>query len=114
SSRLTLAFQTAIHWVKRMRIFPVKAALAIVFGAGLASAAAMSLAQNYPTRPVRIIVPTAPGGGTDVAARGFAKALTGRWGQSVIVENRTGANGSIGVNVVARSDPDGYTLGATT
>ena len=81
---------------------------------GLAAAPASLLAQAYPNRPVRIIVPTAPGGGTDVGARGFAKALTARWGQSVIVENRTGANGSIGVNVVAKSDPDGYTLGATT
>ncbi len=81
---------------------------------GLVLASTAVLAQNFPTRPVRIIVPTAPGGGTDVAARGFAKALTGRWGQSVIVENRTGANGSIGVSVVAKADADGYTLGATT
>ncbi len=81
---------------------------------GLVLASTAVLAQNFPTRPVRIIVPTAPGGGTDVAARGFAKALTGRWGQSVIVENRTGANGSIGVGVVAKADADGYTLGATT
>jgi tripartite-type tricarboxylate transporter receptor subunit TctC len=95
---------------------PNKTALAAM--AGLATVllvnSASLLAQAYPNRPVRIIVPTAPGGGTDVAARGFAKALTGRWGQSVIVENRTGANGSIGVNVVAKADPDGYTLGATT
>ena len=91
------------------------ALIALVTGAiGLTLAATTVLAQNFPTRPVRIIVPTAPGGGTDVASRGFAKALTGRWGQSVVVENRTGANGSIGVNFVVKSDPDGYTLGSTT
>jgi tripartite-type tricarboxylate transporter receptor subunit TctC len=89
-----------------------KILISLLTAAGLAAAPA--LAQNFPTKPVRIIVPTAPGGGTDVASRGFAKALTARWGQSVIVENRTGANGSIGVGVVVRSDPDGYTLGSTT
>ena len=91
------------------------ALVALITGAlGLALATTAVQAQNFPTRPVRIIVPTAPGGGTDVASRGFAKALTGRWGQSVVVENRTGANGSIGVNFVVKSDPDGYTLGSTT
>lgn len=96
-----------------MKAFTPRIAAAALTGIALLTSAA-TFAQNYPNRPVRIIVPTAPGGGTDVGARGFAKALTARWGQSVIVENRTGANGSIGVNVVAKSDPDGYTLGATT
>lgn len=94
-----------------------KTALALAMAGlatGLLVTSTSSLAQAYPNRPVRIIVPTAPGGGTDVASRGFAKALTGRWGQSVIVENRTGANGSIGVGVVVKAEPDGYTLGATT
>ena len=84
------------------------ALVALITGAlGLALATTAVQAQNFPTRPVRIIVPTAPGGGTAVASRGFAKALTTRWGQSVIVENRTGANGSIGVNFVVKADPDG-------
>ncbi|MBM3346669.1 MAG: tripartite tricarboxylate transporter substrate binding protein, partial [Betaproteobacteria bacterium] len=86
--------------------------ISLLAAAGLAAAPA--LAQNFPNKPVRIVVPTAPGGGTDVASRGFAKVLSARWNQSVIVENRTGANGSIGVNFVVKSDPDGYTLGSTT
>jgi len=89
-----------------------KILISLLAAAGLAAAPA--LAQNFPNKPVRLIVPVAPGGGTDVATRGFAKALSARWGQSVIVENRTGANGSIGVNFVVKSDPDGYTLGSTT
>lgn len=94
---------------------PLMPRIAAATLAGLALlASTATIAQNYPNRPVRIIVPTAPGGGTDVASRGFAKALTARWNQSVIVENRTGANGSIGVGVVVKSDPDGYTLGSTT
>jgi tripartite-type tricarboxylate transporter receptor subunit TctC len=67
-------------------------------------------AQTYPDKPVRIIVPYAAGGITDILARALAQQLTERWGQQVIVENRPGGNSQIGAEYVARSAPDGYTL----
>ncbi len=67
-------------------------------------------AQDWPARPVRMIVPFAAGGSTDVAARLVAEYLTRAFGQQVFVENRTGANGVIGIEAAAKSDPDGYTV----
>jgi tripartite-type tricarboxylate transporter receptor subunit TctC len=67
-------------------------------------------AQEYPSRVVRIIVPYPPGGTADVMPRILSDWLSRKWGQSVIVENRTGAGGNIGAEVVAKADPDGYTL----
>lgn len=69
-----------------------------------------ALAQDYPTKPIKLIVGFAPGGFTDVAARMIATDLQKRFGQSVIVDNRAGATGTIGANAVAKSAPDGYTL----
>ena len=71
-------------------------------------------AQDYPTKPIRMIVPISAGGGTDVAARIAAQKLTERLGQQVIVDNRPGAGGNIGTELVARSTPDGYTLLVTS
>ena len=65
---------------------------------------------DYPSRPVRIIVPTAPGGGSDSGARVIAQELTRRWGKPVVVENRAGAGTIIGSEIVAKATPDGYTL----
>jgi tripartite-type tricarboxylate transporter receptor subunit TctC len=70
--------------------------------------------QPYPSRPIRIVVPFSPGGGGDVMARRIAVKLTERTGGSVFVENRAGASGNIGAEVVARSAPDGYTLLSTS
>jgi len=68
------------------------------------------MAQEYPTRLIRIIVAQAPAAGADLVARMLAQKLTESWAQQVIVENRPGANGIIGVDAVAKSKPDGYTL----
>ena len=76
----------------------------------LALFAAPVLAQDYPARPVKLIVTYTPGGGADTTARVFAERLSDLWKQQVFVENRPGAGGSIGAEVVHKSAPDGYTL----
>lgn len=91
------------HMVRRL------AAVCLAFGIG----AAPALAQSYPARLVRFVVPQAPGGTTDVLARAIADRLSKRWGQPVVIENVAGAAGNIGTGQVARSAPDGYTLLAT-
>jgi tripartite-type tricarboxylate transporter receptor subunit TctC len=77
---------------------------------GAVGAPAVTSAQDYPNRPIRIIVPTAPGGMSDVLSRMFAAKVTERTGRTVVVENRTGAAGVIAANYVAKSAPDGYTI----
>src|SRR4051812_7795180 len=67
-------------------------------------------AQNFPAKPIRIVVPFAPGGANDVIARVVSQQLAQPLGQQAIVENRGGAGGAVGADVVARSTPDGYTL----
>jgi tripartite-type tricarboxylate transporter receptor subunit TctC len=78
--------------------------LVFLFAAGLAQA------QNYPSKPVRLIVPFAAGGSTDVIARILAPKLSEVWGQQVIVDNRPGGNTVIGTDIVAKSPPDGHVL----
>ncbi|MGQ0752879.1 MAG: Bug family tripartite tricarboxylate transporter substrate binding protein, partial [Betaproteobacteria bacterium] len=67
-------------------------------------------AEKFPTRPVRLIVPYAPGGATDITARQLQTRISDLWGQPVIVDNRAGASGNIALELAARSAPDGYTL----
>ena len=67
-------------------------------------------AQPFPTRPVTVVVPFPPGGGTDVGARLVAQKLSVKWGQPVLVDNKAGAAGMVGADVVAKAKPDGYTL----
>jgi len=76
--------------------------------AGLAAAPAF--AQTYPSRPITLFVPWAPGGSTDILARIVAQQLHQSMGQPVVIENRTGASGNIGTSAVARAAPDGYTI----
>ena len=73
-------------------------------------AAQASLAQSYPAKPIKIIVPVAAGGGTDFSARLIAQKLTESWNIPVIVENRPGGGGNVGVEAAVKSEPDGYTL----
>jgi tripartite-type tricarboxylate transporter receptor subunit TctC len=90
------------------RIWPavVTALLAL-----MASAVALPAdAQNYPTRPVKLVVPFPPGGSLDITGRLIAQRLSEMWGQAVVVENKPGAGGNIGADFVAKSPPDGYTV----
>src|SRR5712664_4185453 len=82
----------------------------LVFLCSVLIAAAPVRAQDWPARPIRIIVPFAPGGVADNSARVVAEPLAQRLGQQVVVENRPGASGNIGSAAVAQSAPDGYTL----
>lgn len=84
---------------------------ALVIGAAMLLGTSAASADNFPSRPIHIIVPYAPGGSTDLLARSVAKQLTASWGQGIIVENMPGANGIIGAAQVARARPDGYTIG---
>jgi tripartite-type tricarboxylate transporter receptor subunit TctC len=74
----------------------------------------LGLAQSYPNKPVRIVAPFAPGGGNDLMARTLANEFNRELGERFVVDNRTGGNGNIGTDIVARATPDGYTLLVTT
>jgi tripartite-type tricarboxylate transporter receptor subunit TctC len=84
------------------------AQIVLLIAAAMATGAATG--QSYPTRTIRFLVPFSPGGASDTAARIIGQKLAERWGQQVVVENRPGAGGTIGTEVAARAQPDGYTL----
>ena len=82
--------------------------------AGLLLAAWPAAAQPYPARPVRFIVPIAPGGGGDLTTRAMGQKLQALWGQNVVVDNRAGGTGTIGLDITANARPDGYTISLCT
>src|SRR5215831_19798740 len=90
-----------------MKTLPVVLAIAAL---GTITAAQLANAQTYPTRPITMNVPFAAGGPTDTIARVIAQRMSAALGQSIIIENVTGADGTIGVGRVARAAPDGYLL----
>jgi tripartite-type tricarboxylate transporter receptor subunit TctC len=91
---------------------PRRRFLSLAIGtAGLPAVSRIAIGQSYPTRPLTIVVPYAPGGGSDVVARNLAERMKASLGQPVIIENVTGAGGTLGTGRVARARPDGYTLG---
>ena len=83
------------------RLSALAVALMLCFGC--------AAAQQYPTKPIRLIVPFAPGGGNDIIARIIGQRLTAMWGQAIIVDNRPGAGGNVAGEITARAAPDGYT-----
>ncbi|WP_052389400.1 Bug family tripartite tricarboxylate transporter substrate binding protein [Belnapia moabensis] len=90
---------------------PASSRRSLLLGAGGLSLARPALAQAFPARPIRIIVPATPGGQSDIGARALAELLREETGQPVVVENRTGAGGQVGLETTLRAPKDGYTLG---
>ena len=88
----------------------IAACCAAAFSATHVHAAQSDAAPGYPSKPIRFIVPFAPGAGTDMTARTIAQKLSEKWGQQAVVDNRTGAGGAIGVDTTAKALPDGYTI----
>lgn len=98
-------------WVKRHRSISFVASMLLALGLGLAGEAnAAAEARDWPSRPIRVIVPFAPGGGADLIARVVGPRLSERLGQTVVVDNRPAANGILGAELAAHAAPDGYTL----
>ena len=93
-----------------LKIITTCCAAAFAANAAHAAAPAADPAPGYPSKPVRFIVPFAPGAGTDTTARTIAQKLSDKWGQQFVVDNRTGAGGAIGVDFTAKAIPDGYTI----
>ena len=92
----------------------MKKSMAAIAAVAALAGAAGTHAQEYPVRPIRIILPFAPGAGTDLVARLLAQRFAAAWGQPAVVDNRAGAGGNIGAELVVRSPPDGHTLLMTT
>jgi tripartite-type tricarboxylate transporter receptor subunit TctC len=94
----------------------LKTTAAIIFAlaAILSLGIELAVAQDYPSRPIKLVVPYPPGGGTDIAARWIADRLSAQFNEKVFVDNRAGANGNLGTDFIAKSAPDGYVIGMAT
>lgn len=104
------SFHVSLFASRRSSFIVHRSALAFLLLPLLAACYALAAAQMYPTRPIRLIVPSTPGGSVDTLARTIGPKLAERWGQQVLVDNRPGAGGAIAGELVAKSPPDGYTL----
>src|SRR5205085_8437369 len=105
------AEESLLHLCPRRSFIVAVVAFAVLVGiAPVGLAPALAQAQTYPTKPIRLVVPFPPGGSLDVVARAIGQKLTESWGQPVVIDNRPGAGGNIGADLVAKSAPDGYTI----
>ena len=100
----------SLHQPLRAIAMLVTAALVAVPGVAQAQHPSTRSGQGFPTKPIRIVVPFSPGGGTDTLSRIIGQKMSENWGQAVVMENRTGAGGMIGTAIVAKATPDGHTL----
>ncbi len=101
---------TIAHFAPRRQMLRRTLTVAALAGAGLLSTAPAALAQNWPTKPVKVIVNFPPGGAADQIARAVTMPLSAALGQPFVVENRAGAGGNIGGEIASRAEPDGYTF----
>src|SRR5215467_7318982 len=95
----------AVNWLR------CECAIAAVAAAATFGAPGATLAQDYPSKPIRLVVVTAAGGLMDVAARVTAEHVGNALGQRIVIENRAGSGGNLGAEAVARAEPDGHTIG---